>query len=192
MKNINLFLISFMMIVIIAGCKKNETTPEEEILDTTEHDNYVQLLPESFSPAISYTYGGNHAITSGQPWGGVSSGGYHGGLQLDARAGRNGSSGPAEWFRSNASNAVSIVTNKNTIWPSELNFAFTGTLTINGSSYPVTLGQGHSGANNNWWIGGPGWVIPSSTSYNQICTPDMKYLISCHEVLDYVFWVAEN
>ena len=64
-----------------------------------------------------------------------------------------------------------------TNWPSSLNFAFLGTLTINGSEYPILLAQGHMGANNNWWVGAPvnaGWTGDRTG----ITTPDGKYEIT--------------
>ena len=46
--------------------------------------------------------------------------------------------------------------------PNKLNFAVRGTLTLQlvGQASPIVcedvlIGQGHFGANNNWWMGGP-------------------------------------
>jgi len=36
--------------------------------------------------------------------------------------------------------------------PQEMNFAFSGTLVINGISFPVALGQGHYSSTNNWFL----------------------------------------
>lgn len=179
-----------VMTMLIAGCKKNETT-DEEVLDTTQHDNNFQILPDQFNPSMSYTFNGNYSITSGQPWSGVSSEGCQGGIQVVAKAGRKGSESPANWFKSNVSCATCQNAGTNS-FPGELNFAFTGTITINGDTYPITLGQGHAGANNNWWIGGPGWVFPDGSSRGEICTPDKKYLFACDENLVYSFWIREN
>ena len=38
--------------------------------------------------------------------------------------------------------------------PAELNFYFGVDLTFGSETVPVHLGQGHTGFNNNWWIGG--------------------------------------
>lgn len=179
-----------VMILVITGCKKKEAT-DDEIVGATQHDNYLQILPEQFSPSMSYSYSGNHSITSGQPWGGVSSGGYQGGLQLDAKAGRKGSYDVANWFASNVSEATCTISSLSPL-PYELNFAFTGTITINGNSYPVTIAQGHSGASNNWWIGGPGWVLPSKRLNNGVCTPDKKYLIVEDDTEADIFRIKEN
>ncbi|MDP2722780.1 MAG: hypothetical protein Q8O72_08485 [Bacteroidales bacterium] len=191
MKNSSILMMILVMTVMIAGCKKDDST-EETPLDTTQHDNYFQILPDQFSPAFGYSYSGNHKITSGQPWGGVSSEGYHSGIEILAKAGRKDSDSPASWFKSNASNAISIVADKNTVWPEKLNFAFTGTITINGDSYPFTAGQGHSGAFNNWWIGGPGWTFPDNKPYEEIYTPDKKYILYCDEDIVHLFYVKEN
>jgi hypothetical protein len=53
----------------------------------------------------------------------------------------------------------------------------TGTLTINGTSYPVTIGQGSDGVHNNWWIGGPNWTLHVGYGV-AVVTPDGKYLIN--------------
>ena len=41
-------------------------------VDTTEHDNWVYLAPSSgWTPSLAFELD-DHSITSGQPWGGVS------------------------------------------------------------------------------------------------------------------------
>jgi hypothetical protein len=79
--------------------------------------------------------------------------------------------------------------------PSDLNFAFTGTLTLSCTSncgsapvgtfnYPIVVGQGHTGSGqtieaNNWWIGGQGWINFSCPAYPRagpcMLTPDSKW-----------------
>jgi len=179
--------------VVIVGCKKEDDTTDEETLDTTLHDNNFVLLPDGFSPSMSFTWDGNYTITSGQPWEGVSSSGYHSGVQIVARAGRKGSSGNANWFISRVSAAACTTKTYGDEFPAELNFAFTGTLTIDGNAYPVAIGQGHSGAENNWWIGGFNWI--QHGDIQEIFTPDNKYKITSDSDLnenDYLFWVHEN
>ncbi|MDP2722781.1 MAG: hypothetical protein Q8O72_08490 [Bacteroidales bacterium] len=190
MKKSNLFLTVLLSMVVIIGCKKNDNT-DEEFVDVTRHDNYLEIWPEQFSPAISYSWDGNYSITSGQPWSGVTSGASHGGLQLLVKAGRKGSDHVSNWFDSNVSNAACTINSISPL-PYELNFAFTGTITINGNNYPVTIGQGHSGASNNWWIGGPGWVFPDKNNGGKICTPDRKYLFTEDGTSAYLFWISEK
>ena len=184
-------ILIFILLMIITGCKKTSTTTDEELLDTTQHDNCLNIWPEQFSPSMSYSYSGDHSITSGQPWSGVSSSGYHGGLQILVKAGRKGSYDVANWFNSNAPNAACTISSLS-LQPYELNFAFTGTITINGNTYAVTIGQGHSGASNNWWIGGPGWVFQKKSNPGKICTPDRKYTISEDDTAADIFWVTQN
>jgi len=193
MKKSSMLIMILVMTMIIAGCKKETATTEEPIVDATQHDNYFDIWPQQFSPAMSYSFSGNYKITSGQPWSGVSSAGSHGGLELLVKAGRKGSYDNANWFDSNVSNATCTADNLAPL-PDGLNFALTGTLTINGNSYPVTIGQGHYGAFNNWWIGGPGWVFPnkSTCGIGKICTPDRKYLFTKDDTSAQLFWVSEN
>jgi hypothetical protein len=114
----------------------------------------------------SFVWDGGYAVSSGQPWEGVTSSAPGKEVSIQVLAGRHGTSEVAEWFRQRASAAVVIsdivVLDQ---WPSELNFAFTGTLTANGSAISVVIGQGNDGFENNWWVGGESW-----TSFD-ICYP---------------------
>jgi hypothetical protein len=56
-----------------------------------------------------------------------------------------------------------------------LNFAFTGTLTINCNAYPMALGQFGSDSGNEWVFGGPGWQGPECSS--SFATPDGKFAL---------------
>merc|ERR1739845_343352 len=100
--------------------------------------------------------GSGHSITGGQPWGGVATD-YD---KLTVKAGRKGSSGPADWFLKNLGpdNIAGCDVASDTS-PSKLNFAVSGTLSMNVGGAIVTcpdvrFGQGHSGSRNNWWMGG--------------------------------------
>lgn len=181
-----------VMTVVIAGCKKE--TAEDPTIGTTEHDNRVQILPEGFSPVMTYVFSGNYSITEHQPWSGVSSSTVvingSNALEILAKAGRKNSGPPADWFKANVS-AATCSDNSWTDMPNDLNFAFTGTLTIDGNSYPVTLGQGHPTltTDNDWWIGGPGWT----SGNNVVNTPDGKYLFwGGVNGSDYLFGVQKN
>lgn len=75
--------------------------------------------------------------------------------------------------------------------PGSLNFAMKGTLTLTGSdvSYPfkdVVIAQGHSGVNNNWWIGGEGGqkILNGDTlvfGASQLDVPRVNLLAFCVE-----------
>jgi hypothetical protein len=175
---------------MMAGCSDNEVS--EDLVDTTQHDNWVLFTPDWGNPPLSFSLA-EHNITSGQPWGGVSTGTQGSAWGLNAQAGRHKSSGVGSWFRSHAS--VSTCAN----WPSgcndfpsELNFAFTGTLTINGTGYPITIGQGSIPPHNNWWIGGPGWTSWSSPFGDAVVTPDGKYYFEAADDTFNQFWIREK
>jgi hypothetical protein len=60
------------------------------------------------------------------------------------------------------------------------NFAFAANLVINGSSYPIYLGQGSDLAGDDWWLGTPYLVDgPSWTRDEKGClhTPDGLYVL---------------
>ncbi len=142
--------------------------------------------------SVQFQFSGNYSITSSEAssWGGVSYepitplGNTNGGGTVLVTANRSHSAPPAQFLQSNTT--LAICTNSTAggssacrdQWPSDLNFAFTGTLIINGTnSYPVAIGQGNVSGVNNWWLGGPGFQIPTVTDYD-MTTPDKKFAIS--------------
>ncbi len=76
-------------------------------------------------------------------------------------ANRSGSTQVANWFKnvyggvnpnvaqyySQGQNASGYIDG-----PAQLNFAFSATMNYKGNQYPITFGQGHHGALDNWWI----------------------------------------
>lgn len=169
-------LATIFLVALAAGLTCCSDDKKDDPIDTTQHENWVYLNPYlDNNPSITYSETA-HDITSGQPWGGVSSGMSGGVYGIDVKAGRHNSSGCANWFKSNCSNATCCNWPGGcNPWPSELNFAFTGTITINGNSYSITFGQGSDGVHNNWWVGGPGWTAWSSPFGDAVRTPDKKY-----------------
>lgn len=148
------------------------------------HTNNLYLQPANMPIDVSFTWAqGSYSITADQQstWKGVTNCSATAGniCQVVVDAGRKASSEPAQWFAGRA--PVALVTNG---WsatkpePDELNFAISGTLTINGTSYPVAMGQGsyvmESIDNNNWWIGGEGWIDFGTA----ILTPDRQYWVT--------------
>ena len=84
----------------------------------------------------------------GQPWNGVTgcqvangTSGTAANCEINVQAGRHNSAGPAQFFAQNVSAALCSWECGGSM-PSNLNFAITGTITIGGTSYPITLGQG--------------------------------------------------
>lgn len=155
------------------------TTPasSRQMVGTTMHANLVSIYPADANSGLyeglSFTPSGDYSISSGQPWGGVTTGtGAFDALQITAQAGRHDSSGPAEFFTQNTSAMIGGAAYGDT--PSELNFAFTGTLTVDGNSYDLVVGQGSNMDGNNWWFGGEGWT---QVGAGQINTPDDRYTL---------------
>jgi hypothetical protein len=119
---------------------------------TTEHDNEFDFNASTNVNSISFKFNGDYIVTDGQPYGGVSSEGG----KIVVKAGRKGSEKCAKWFNdyvaSSYENMIHTVGGDNI--PSELNFAIKGTLTVDGVSHEICLGQGHrpSTGENNWHI----------------------------------------
>ena len=163
-------LFSLIIAIGLAGCGSDDNPA----VDTSTHDNWVQLVPWADNVQLSFELA-DYSITSGQPWGGVSTGTQDNTWGIDVKAGRKGSGSVADWFKSHASAAWCANFPSNCPdWPSELNFAMTGTIKINDDSYPITIGQGSTGLHNNWWIGGPGWTLDVTFGV-AVVTPDRKY-----------------
>jgi hypothetical protein len=76
-------------------------------------------------------------------------------------------------------------------WPSELNFAYSGTITIDGNSYTIVIGQGNSFGRNNWWVGGPGWTVHPGV-YANVVTPDGKYFFMPIDNSSDEFWIKTS
>jgi len=145
---------------------------DQSAVSTTEHDNYVTfeganscIQAASFAPQDSN-------ITGGQPWGGIATSTAYtpdGNLVLNAQAGRHDSSGPAQWFNQRAPMFVSGYAGP----INNLNFAFTGELTLDGNTYLIVVGQGNEGGGSSpWWFGGQGFTAQST---HAMTTPDGKY-----------------
>lgn len=183
---INILKILLGLTVAIGPTACNKTSDTQPVEEVILHDNLVMLVPWNWTPTLAFTLG-NHSITSGQPWDGCTASIQDGFFTIDARAGRKASSSVADWFHNNATNAI-CSDDCNCTWPADLNFAFTGTITINGDSYPVTIGQGSTFGKNNWWIGGPGWTIHEGVTPN-VRTPDEKYYFEPEENSSNMIWV---
>src|SRR5579871_1921778 len=139
---------------LAAPIQENSSPKQDSETQATIRDNDMTFR-DSSSASFSYQ---SHSITSGQPWGGVSS---LGGGSLRVRAGRKKSSPVANWFNSQSSGGAKMGCSAPSSQPSELNFAVKGTLTLNyrGGVYTCPnflLGQGSVGTMNNWWITAPG------------------------------------
>ncbi len=186
-RNVLSALFAFTIAIGLAGCGGGNS----QEVDTTEHDNWVYLSTYWGYAQLAFELTG-YSITSGQPWGGVSTGQPDQTWGIDVKAGRHGSSSVATWFKDHAS--VGTCTNWPSgcpEWPSELNFAMTGTITIDGANYPITIGQGSTGLHNNWWIGGPGWTIHSGTDSN-VVTPDGRYVFQPVMGQPETFWICTS
>jgi hypothetical protein len=146
----------------------------------TSHSNQLTIAfstnpgPQQFQN-VAFTSSNEYSITGGQPWGGVSTSYGEdiqgaGSMVITVEAGRHDSTAPAQFFLANANGFFGA--NSFSSAPSELNFAFTGVLTIDGSSYDIVIGQGSNSEGNDWWIGGQGWTLTTSV---QLTSPDGKY-----------------
>eukprot|EP01064_Diplonema_japonicum_P008144 TRINITY_DN15657_c4_g1_i1.p1 TRINITY_DN15657_c4_g1~~TRINITY_DN15657_c4_g1_i1.p1 ORF type:complete len:190 (+),score=24.27 TRINITY_DN15657_c4_g1_i1:42-572(+) len=98
-----------------------------------------------------------HAVSSGQPWGGVSVQGDG----LLVKAGRHGTTSVAAAFVDGLS-LLNVLPTEHALdaLPHDLNFAIFGNLTLTfGTQKAVCsdfrIAQGHYSTHNNWWMGSP-------------------------------------
>ncbi len=192
-----------------------ESTPTRATggVSTTSHANQFSLIPlgqwgGQKPPAMSFAINpGSYSVTSGQPWGGATppivSAPQGSTLTLTIQAGRQGSSGPSSFYDDalqgggfcslngtcNSNKAANGTITTATVPQADMNFAFTGQLTIGGDSYPVVIGQsgddGQWADANCWAIGGPGWSgqfdatpgPPGPDNWEAVYTPDGKYML---------------
>jgi hypothetical protein len=110
----------------------------------------VQTLQKS--GPMQFAFSNNYSVTDGQPWNGVTgcqianeTVGTAANCEIEVQAGRHDSSGPAQFFAQNVS-AAQCSWECGGSMPAELNFAITGTITIAGTNYPITVGQGSPSA----------------------------------------------
>ena len=129
-------------------------------LATTQHDNEI-LINTNPGALESFKFvETGHNITAKQPYGGVSSEVRNQNSQgrVVVKAGRKGSTGVADWFRTQLAGGSAIACDSTGTSPNKLNFAVKGNLTLkhagkNITCQDFTLGQGHFTGANNWWIG---------------------------------------
>jgi hypothetical protein len=120
------------------------------------HDNYISFKKTGITSA-SYKINA-YSITSGQPFNGSTTFVDNDGINIDFNAGRKASYENANWFKQQAIGGNAIATDDIDSWPTELNFASNGNLTLmwEGKTIIVEnliIAQGHNtNDRNNWWI----------------------------------------
>ena len=118
-----------------------------------------------------------YSYTSGQPWEGISSiTCSSGSCVLTVKAGRQGSTRVANWFKAVVDDGSAIACDSVSPLPNKLNFGFRGTMSFDygGNTYvgkEIAIAQGHINAQNNWWIGGPKMKREDDANY---ITGDVK------------------
>jgi len=165
---------------VVRDAGAEQTAPAS--VGTTVHDNQfiIQAGNSASGAQIQFTWQqDSSSITSGQPFDGVSTNpsGASTNCTINVQAGRQLSDAPAQWFTQQLQGGTAFNPGIGNVGnqPDQLNFAVTGTLTINGTGYGVVLGQGSDGAGDNtWWIGGPGFT---GLSPGAVVTPDGAYLL---------------
>ena len=117
------------------------------------HDNEFKFTGDSTITSLDFSGDGQYSITDGKSWGGTTvTGSGTRNLMVTAVADRKKSSAPADWYSQQVDSALTMMihTKGGDPRPKELNFAFTGTLTINGTAFNICLGQGSYDDTNNW------------------------------------------
>jgi len=197
MKSPYIAAITAVAMLAVAGCASqnaavpppasgSSATPSASAstdLGVSQRTNNFQMTAGQGITKVGFTWSGSYSITANQQstWGGVQGCGPSSPCTIVVTAGRHDSSTVWKWFASNAP-AYGCTESAKCAGNTSMNFAFTGTLTIDGSSYPVTIGQAGVGTTINeinvWWFGGSGWNAGGTPTGGSAVTPDGKYTIS--------------
>lgn len=203
-KHLRILSVSVICFSSLVGCggSSDGDGSNFSLIGVSEHDNHVFLKfnatsnnpPNPYTSTTNFRFDGGYSITDGQPWSGLSvntwaaAAGTDGISQADvnAKAGRHKTNGPANWYHDRAKNQIAAGAFGETK-PSSLNFAFSGWLDVvnnNGekNSYLIVIGQGSNSAGNNWWFGGQtdGWsrgITIFGGGNPCMITPDKKYAV---------------
>ena len=160
--------------------KTKSTTYATALGDSPNNDFYITSYDNSITN-IEFDFSGDYSIdtskakwTSLNPSYGVDNKGKNY-CDITVVADRKGSDIPANYFNYNKVGKLADTLGfwRNSL--SSMNFAFKGTLKIEGNQYDMVIGQFHTSANNAWAIAGtknPLIIIPTSSA---VLTPDSKY-----------------
>lgn len=164
----------------------------------------VEFISKGVGP-ISFTMTGKPHTGPKQPFGGANfTTEANGDLAGSIKATLGTTDPVASWFNSTTENSdpnsneygpkAELAYGSLDKTPSALSFAFQGNLTIDGTKYPINIGQGYSfPLTRNWWLGGAAgdpnsstssqwsdWSVFSTTPFHKdlrMFTPDGQYMI---------------
>jgi hypothetical protein len=113
----------------------------------------------------SFTWDSGYIACPGVAWGGVTGGSPAMTVNIDVSAGDGGCAEAAQWLAQRVQAVVGTNGTTNMSGPSQLTYAFSGSLSIDGNPFTVAIGQS---ADGTWWIGGMDWSSPTMGRY--VCT----------------------
>lgn len=121
------------------------------------YQNEFKFIGNSDIQTITFEFASSYIVTKGQPFDGTSVSSIDGNanqIVLDFMSGRELSEACANFYTATVDDEDNhmIHTEGGSHTPKELNFAFNGVLTINGTAFNVCLGQGHHDGSNNWHL----------------------------------------
>jgi len=121
------------------------------------YDNKFNFEGNDDISTITFLYSGDYSLTDGQQFDGVTVSPINGKanqIEIDFKAGREPSEKCADYYKAYVDDEKDnmIHTEGGDHAPNELNFAFKGTLTINGTAFNICLGQGDHDGSHNWHL----------------------------------------
>lgn len=179
--------------IALAGCSTQDAatppenptpqSPSPSDVGVSQRSNQVNLQSGKGVSSLAFNFSGNYSVTASQQstWGGVSNCQASKTCTVTVQAGRQQSAPVAAWFNSNAPSFGCTFSSQFCQPVTVMNFAITGTLTVNGQQYPLTLGQNGDGVSNYWYFGGPGYAPAYDLQANQtqpVFTPDGTYALN--------------
>jgi hypothetical protein len=151
-----------------------QTVQENDLIMTTENNPNNKISASYAFNASSFQ------ISSGQPSGQPpvlsSFTPSNSQLNITVYAGRHKTSAVADTFNNNTTARVATRRSESSGGPDELNFTFSGTLTLNSDQFQnFFIGQGSTGDYNNWWVG----VKTGTTATKESDVPGLYDVFLC-------------
>ncbi len=126
-------------------------------VEPSEHENNVYFKGDGSITSIGFELE-DHIVSKKQPFDGITWKAINDNkLKIDVKAGRHKTEPCANFYKNFVNNNKKNMMHSRggDAAPKELNFAFTGVLTINGKPFNVCIGQGRTSDHNNWHLASP-------------------------------------
>lgn len=138
----------------MTSATRSETPEAAASSEAAPTSRTLEILIGTGARTGSFAWDSGYSACPGVAWGGVTGGSPAGTVSIDVDAGDGACAEAAQWLAARADTVIGTNGTINMSGPSELTYAFSGSLTIDGSAFPLVIGQSSDGT---WWLGGEDW-----------------------------------